>query len=158
MDTLGLAAAKGPTWAWVTVWVVVNLVNVLQAIGFAARPASGMVLNHRLGFAIAALALPATMALVAFARSEGSWLLWLGPAVFDAFVVLMLAVDYIRPVEFRSPARPEILVPYLVLFFGAIALMGSPMFRENRGLWGVTAATTVAMLGSMGYAMAHGVG
>ncbi len=98
------------------------------------------------------------MALVAFARSEGSWLLWLGPAVFDAFVVLMLAVDYIHPVEFRSPARPEILVPYLVLFFGAIALMGFPMFRENRGLWGVTAATTVALLGSMGYAMAHGVG
>jgi hypothetical protein len=117
-----------------------------------------MGLNHRLGFAIAALAIPATLALVAFARSDGGWLLWVGPAVFDIFVVLMLAVDYVRPVEFRSPMRPEILVPYLVLFFGAIALMGFPMFRENRGLWGVTAATTVTLLASMGYAMVNGVG
>jgi hypothetical protein len=153
-----LGVGDGPAWAWFTVWCVVNLVNVLQAIGFAARPASGMALNHLLGFVIAALAIPATFALVAFARSGGGWLLWAGPAVFDAFVVLMLVVDYVRPVEFRSPARPEVLVPYLILFFGAILLMGIPMFRENRGMWGVTVATTVALLASMGYAMSKGVG
>jgi hypothetical protein len=150
--------AGGPWWAWLTVWGVVNLVNVLQAVGFAARPAFGMDVNHRLGFAIAALALPATVALAGFARSGGGWLVWSGPAAFDAFVVLMLAVDYVRPVEFRSPARPEVLVPYLVLFFGSIFLMGLPMFREDRGLWVVTAATTVALVVSMGYAMANGVG
>jgi hypothetical protein len=158
MEVFDLSAAKGPAWAWLTIWAVVNLVNVLQTVGFSARPAWGMDLNHRVGFAIAALAIPATFALVAFARSGGGWLLWVGPAVFDVFIVLMLAVDYIRPIEFRSPVRPEILVPYLVLFFGSIALMGLPMFRENRGLWGVTAATTVSLLASMGYAMAHGVG
>ena len=41
-----------------------------------------------------------------------------------AFVLLMLVVDYWRPVEFRNPPRPAVLVPYLVLFFGSILLMG----------------------------------
>jgi hypothetical protein len=158
MDILAARTGTGPEWAWLTVWAVVNLVNVLQAIGFAARPMSGMGVNHALGPAIAILAVPTTLALVAFVGTGAGWQLWVGPAVFDAFVVLMLVVDYVRPLEFRSPARPEILVPYLMLFFGSILLMGFPMFRVDRGLWAVTAATTVALLASMGYAMVNGVG
>jgi hypothetical protein len=49
-------------------------------------------------------------------------------------------------------------VPYLVLFFGAILLMGLPMFRMNRRFWLVTVATAVLLLGSMGIAMRKGVG
>ena len=49
-------------------------------------------------------------------------------------------------------------VPYLVLFFGAILLMGLPMFRLDRRLWLVTVATTVLLLVSMGVAMRAGVG
>jgi len=70
----------------------------------------------------------------------------------------MLAVEYLWPVEFRSPARYSILVPYLLLFFGAILLMGLPMFRMDRGLWLVTVVTTVLLLGSMVIAMRAGVG
>lgn len=54
--------------------------------------------------------------------------------------------------------RYNILVPYAVLFFGAILLMGLPMFRLNRQPWLVTVATTVLLLGSMGVAMRKGVG
>jgi hypothetical protein len=67
-------------------------------------------------------------------------------------------VEDIWPVEFRSPVRYDILVPYLVLFFGAILLMGLPMFRLNRRLWLVTVATTVLLLACMGIAMRMGVG
>jgi hypothetical protein len=61
-------------------------------------------------------------------------------------------------VEFRSPVRAGILVPYLVLFFGAILLMGLPMFRLDRRLWLVTVVNTVLLLASMGVAMRRGVG
>ncbi len=44
----------------------------------------------------------------------------------------MVVVDFAWPVEFRSPMCYSILVPYLLLFFGAILLMGLPMFRLNR--------------------------
>jgi hypothetical protein len=49
-------------------------------------------------------------------------------------------------------------VPYLLLFFGAILLMGLPMFSMDRRLWLVTVATTVLLLGAMGVAMYVGVG
>ena len=78
-------------------------------------------------------------------------------AGFLTFIALMVVVGYARPVEFRSPMRYDILVPYLVLFFGAILLMGLPMFRSNRQLWLVTVATTVLLLGAMGVAMRKGV-
>lgn len=57
-----------------------------------------------------------------------------------------------------SPSRRSILVPYLVLFFASILLMGAPMFRLDRRLWLVTVVTTVLLLGSMGIAMGTGVG
>lgn len=145
---------NGPWWAAVTTWVVVNLVNVAQAAGFASRRSHGMAVNHTLGVVIAVLAIPATAALVGYARAGSPW--WVGPAVFDLFVALMLVVDYLRPVEFRRPARPAVLVPYLLLFFGGILVMGLSMFELDRGLWLVTVTTSVALLVSMGLAMRQG--
>jgi hypothetical protein len=149
----------GLGWAAITVWAVVNAVNVLQAVGFLSRVWSGsQAINHRLGVVIIALAIPAAAALVAFLRAGAGWLQWIGPAAYLAFVALEVIVDYAWPVEFRSPRRPAILVPYLLLFFGALLLMGLPMFRLDRRLWLVTAATTVLLLGAMGVAMRSGVG
>jgi hypothetical protein len=104
------------------------------------------------------LAIPATAALVAFVRARSGWRFIAGPAVYDAFIALMLVVDFLLEVEFREPRRPEILIPYLALFFGSIVLMGAPMFRIDRRLWTVTALTSIALLVSMVWAIAIGVG
>jgi hypothetical protein len=117
-----------------------------------------MRVNHLLGYVMVALALPAALALAAFARARAGWLHWAGPATYLAFIALLLVVDYLAPVEFRSPHRPGILVPYLVLFFGAILLMGLPMVRADKRLWLVTVATTLLLLTAMGIAMRRGVG
>jgi hypothetical protein len=149
-----------PWWAALTVWGVVNAVNVLQSAGFFSRVITGnRAINHLLGYGIVALAIPVTLATVAFVRARAGWQYWIGSAAFLAFVVLMIVVDYIWQVEFRSPAmRYNVLVPYLVLFFGSILLMGLPMFRMNRRLWLVTVVSTILLLGSMGCAMYMGVG
>ena len=148
-----------PWWAALTMWGVVNAVNVLQAAGFLSRVYTGSrTINHILGYAIIALAVPSTVALVAFIRTRAGWRHWIGPGAFLAFIALMIIVDYVWVVEFRSPMRYDILVPYLVLFFGSILLMGLPMYRLDRRLWLVTVATTVLLLGSMGIAMRLGVG
>jgi hypothetical protein len=73
-------------------------------------------------------------------------------------VALMVAVEYVWRIEFRSPPRYSILLPYLVLFFGSIVLMGAPMLRGSRGLWFVTVASAVILVGSMVVAMRKGVG
>jgi hypothetical protein len=146
-------------WAAVAVWGVVNGVNLLQSAGFLSRVFTGsMAVNHILGYAIATLGIPAALAMLAFVRARASWLQWIGSTVFLAFIALMAVVEYLWPVEFRSPARPGILVPYLVLFFGSILLMGLPMYRLNRKLWVVTAATSVVLVGSMLVAMLEGLG
>jgi hypothetical protein len=148
-----------PWWAALTVWGVVNAVNLLQAAGFLSRVRTGsLAVNHLLGYVIVALAIPAALALAAFSRARADWLHWIGPAVYLTFIAFMVAVEYIWQIEFRSPTRSEILVPYLLLFFGAIFLMGLPMFRMDRRLWLVTVATTILLLVSMGIAMQKGVG
>jgi len=150
---------EGPWWAALTVWGVVNSVNVLQAAGFLSRIRTGsMTLNHRLGYAMIALAAPTLVALVALVGSRAGILTYLGPVVYLCFVALMLAVDYLAPVEFRSPPRYGILVPYLVLFFGAILLMGLPMFWRDRSYWLVTVATSVLLIAAMLAALRKGVG
>jgi F0F1-type ATP synthase membrane subunit c/vacuolar-type H+-ATPase subunit K len=148
-----------PWWAALTVWGVVNAVNMLQSAGFLSRVYTGnREMNQLFGLVMIALAIPSVVALVALVRARAGWRQWIGPAVYLAFVAFEVVVDYIWPVEFRSPMRYDILVPYLLLFFGAILLMGLPMFRLNRRLWLVTVTTTVLLLGSMGVAMVAGVG
>jgi len=148
-----------PLWAALTVWGVVNAVSLLQAASFFSRVITGnMGINGILGRVIMILAIPTMAALFAFVRAGTGWLHRIGPIVFLAFVAFMITVDYAWPVEFRSPMRASILVPYLVLFFGAIFLMGFPMFHMNRGLWLITVATTALLLGSMGIAMSKGMG
>jgi hypothetical protein len=139
------------------VWLVVNAVNLLQSVGFVTRPFAPQV-NPVLGLVIAALAIPATWALLMFRRRRAGWLFVVGPLAFDAFVVLFVAVDYLAQVQWRDPLVPAIAVPYITLFFGSIVLMGLPMFRLDRRRWLVTVATSVVLLGSMVYAMSAGVG
>ncbi len=149
----------GPWWAVLTVWAVVNSVNVLQSAGFVSRIRTGsMTLNHRLGYVMIALAVPTLVALVGFLEAQAGMLAYIGPIAYLCFVALMLAVDYIAPVEFRRPPRYGILVPYLVLFFGAIVLMGLPMYGIDRSYWLVTVATSVLLIASMAVALRKGVG
>ncbi len=146
-------------WTALTVWAVVNAVNILQAAGFISRVCTGsMTVNRQLGYAMIVLGIPAGAVFVAFWHAGTNWLHWAGPAMYLAFVALMVAVDYAWPTEFRSPVRYGILVPYLSLFIGSILLMGLPMFNLGRRLWFVTVGTTLLLLGSMGAAMRKGVG
>lgn len=148
-----------PWWAALTVWGIVNAVNVLQTAGFLSRVYTGSrTINHILGYAIIALAVPSAVAFVAFIRARAGWRHWVGPGAFLVFIAFMIVVEDVLVIEFRSPMRYDILVPYLVLFFGSILLMGLPMFRMDRRLWLVTAATSVLLLGSMMVAMHAGVG
>lgn len=152
-------SGQGPWWAALTVWAVVNAVNVLQSVGFISRIRTGsMALNHQLGYVMFALGIPAAVAIVGFVQAQASPLSWIGPALYLAFLALMAVVDYIAPIEFRSPPRYGVLVPYLILFFGAILLMGLPMYELRRAYWLVTVATSILLIGSMVRAMCKGVG
>ncbi len=153
-----MQTATHPGWPSLTVWGVVNAVNLLQSVGFLSRvKTSNRALNHRIGYAIALMAIPTAVALTSFIQTGAHGIYLAGPITFLVFIVLMIGVDYVWKIEFRSPMRASIAVPYLVLFFGSIVLMGLPMFSLNRTLWLVTVATSLALVGSMGLAMRKGV-
>jgi hypothetical protein len=148
-----------PWWAVLTVWGLVNLVNILQAAGFISRVITGSRdINRLLGYGIVALGVPAILVIIFFVREKAGWQHWIGPAVFLVFLVFMIFVEDVWQIEFRSPMRYEILIPYLVLFYGSILLMGLPMFRINRGLWLITAITSAVHLAAMVLAQLKGVG
>jgi hypothetical protein len=144
-------------WAISAIWVVVNAVNVLQAIGFATRPFAPWV-NPALGLIISACAIPATLALVRLIRLRSGPLLVAGPLVFVLFVAFHVLVEDVFHISWREPVVVEIQVPYLMLFFGSIFLMGLPMFWIDRRRWVVTVLTTSLLLAAMVFAMAMGVG
>ena len=88
-------AGVAPWWAALTVWGVVNAVNILQSVGFLSRRRAGsMAVNHLIGYLIIALAIPSIVALIAFVHASAGWLHWVGPAVFLTFISLMIVVDY----------------------------------------------------------------
>ena len=106
--------------------------SITQVVGFATRASHGMVVNQALGVLIALLVIPPTVVLIGYALVQevpGGF----GLAVFDALVALKLFVDNWWPVESRQPARPVILIPYLLIFFCSILLMGRcPMILATR--------------------------
>ena len=96
-------APAGPRWAVMTVWGVVNAVNLLQSVGFATRPVAPEV-NEIAGLVMAVLAIPATAALVGFVRAGSGWRLIAGPAGYDLFIGFMLVIEDWLAIESATPA------------------------------------------------------
>ena len=74
--------SQGPWWAALTVWAVVNAVNVLQSAGFLTEDSHPAAWRSTAfwGYATIALAAPAALALFAFVRAQAGWQQWIGPA------------------------------------------------------------------------------
>ena len=75
----------------------------------------------------------------------------------DSWSILEV-VNHLLDIEFRRPAVPALLVPFVALFYLSILAMGLLMYRVSRRLWAITAVTTAVHLGAMAYAQTQGVG
>lgn len=141
--------------ASLVVWAVVNVVCILQAIGFATRGWAPQV-EPILWAGIAAAAIPATYAIWLFARERSRLRFVVGPIVFDVFVVYLLALVFVADVDWRDPANALVRIVYFGLFFGSIVLMGWPMVRIDTRRANVTAVSVLLLVGALLYA--QGVG
>lgn len=147
---------RGPSAADVLVFVVVNVTAVAQTIGFFSRP-SGPAVQSAMGVLVMAMAVPAAAALV-LEHGAGTPVRSAGIVMFIAFALMELMVDYVLDVEFRQPRNAAVLVPYLVLFYGSILLMGLSLFRASLVLWGITAITCAGLLAATVWAQLKGYG
>ena len=68
----------------------------------------------RLAYAVAGLGLPLG---IWFLAGGNSWRLYAGPMMLGCWAVFGSYLDLWRKVEWRSPPRPGLLVPYVALYF-----------------------------------------
>lgn len=76
-----------------------------------------------------------------------SWLLYTGPLLMAAWAAFGLYLDVWRRVEWRSPVRWRMLVPYVVLYFYAQMFLWWPLWDLARLAWLTFALTFVANTG-----------
>jgi hypothetical protein len=78
------------------------------------------------------------------ALSGQSWRLWVGPILMGSWALLGAVVDLLRPVEWRSPIRWSVFVPYVALYFWGQMFLWWPLWNINRAAWTLFLALFVA--------------
>lgn len=108
---------------------------VLAAFFAARRWRPG--LADRLGwlaYAVAGLGLPLGLW---FLTGGQSWRLYVGPLLLGGWSLYGSYLDLWRRVEWRSPPRPGLLIPYVALYFWAQMFLWWPLWDRQRLAWSV---------------------
>jgi hypothetical protein len=109
-------------------------VQLLLLAFFAAhlwRPTRAATFGH-LVYAMGLLALGLA---IAFVIERQPWHLVLAFVLYLAWSAVGATVDVIWPVEWRSPPRWSILVPYGALLIAALVALWIPLWWVDRRLW-----------------------
>ena len=119
--------------------------NVLTILVFASRPRHPT-LAKAFGLGFIAIAVPAAAIIAIYVGEGRPWGYCVPPVLFICFAILVLLLDHILHIEFRSPPRYNILGPFLLLYY--IAQMGMWGLTWDLGLaiWGLTGVTYFAQV------------
>jgi len=115
------------------------LFQILLIVHFAIRKPLYESYTVKCGWIIYALCIPAVVISIILLRGEKSWSFWLGGFLFLAFAIFGYWVDYVAQVQFRSPLRFSILVPYVFLYLATVMFYWWPIADLSRSLWFVYA-------------------
>jgi hypothetical protein len=64
-----------------------------------------------------------------------SWRLWVGPILLALWAALGAVVDLWRRIEWRTPIRWGVFVPYVALYFWAQMFLWWPLWNTWRAAW-----------------------
>jgi hypothetical protein len=108
--------------------------QAVLAAFFAARRWRPRLANSYgwLAYAVAGLGLPLGLW---FLAAGYSWRLYAGPLLLGCWAVFGSYLDLWRRVEWRSPPRAGLLVPYVALYFWAQMFLWWPLWDLQRGAW-----------------------
>ena len=89
----------------------------------------------RFGWVVYVLAVPfAALSVVQLADGR-PWWLWLGGFLYAAWAGFGCLVEYVLRLEWRSPIRWTIFVPYVLLYLATSMLFWWPLAQLSRPLW-----------------------
>jgi hypothetical protein len=127
-----------------TIYAVTALaVQAVLCIHFAMRRWRPTV-ALRYGWVVYALAVPLAEVSVLMWLAGMGTAYWLGGVVYLAWAILGYIVEYALKIEWRSPIRWPVFVPYVILFLATMMLYWWPLWPLCRPLWAAAAALYVA--------------
>ncbi|MET4136877.1 hypothetical protein [Pseudarthrobacter sp. PvP090] len=85
-----------------------------------------------LAYAVAGLGLPLG---IWFLAGGQPWRLYTGPLLLGCWAALGSYLDLWRRMEWRSPPRMGLLIPYVALYFWAQMFLWWPLWDLQRGAW-----------------------
>lgn len=98
----------------------------------------------RWGWVVYALSIPAAGVSILLIREGIWWAYWAGGFLYLAWATFGYMVEYVLDIQWRSPVRWPILVPYVTLYLGACMFYWWPVGLLSRRLWFVLGALFVA--------------
>jgi len=75
---------------------------------------------------------------------------------YAAWALGAATIDHVLRVEYRDPARPEILIPYVAGYYAAIGALSAAQYRNGYVAWAVAGGTCLITVASSFYARAKG--
>ena len=111
------------------------LFQILLIAHFAIRKPLFESYTVKYGWMIYALCIPAVVISIVLIRGGKSWSFWLGGFLFLVYAVFGYWIDYVAQIQFRSPIRPSVMVPYVVLYLATVMFYWWPLWCLNRQLW-----------------------
>lgn len=115
------------------------LFQIALIVHFALRKPFFESYTVKFGWIVYALCIPAVIISIILMRGGKSWTFWLGGFLFLIYAAFGYWVDYVAQIQFRSPLRLSILVPYVLLYLATVMFYWWPLWPLNRLLWFVYA-------------------
>jgi len=108
-------------------------------VHFAVRKPLFESYTTRFGWIVYALCIPAAVISILLLRGGKSWSFWLGGFLFVVFAAFGYWVDYVAQIQFRTPFRLSIGLPYIFLYLATVMFYWWPLWPLSRLLWFVYA-------------------
>jgi len=87
------------------------------------------------GWIVYAASIPAALVSIYFLFSGISWSIWLGGFIYLVWASYGYYVEYIQHIEWRTPIRLSILVPYITLYLATVMFYWWPLALIDKPLW-----------------------
>ena len=109
--------------------------QMVLIVHFALRKRFFEGYTMRVGWLVYALSIPAVVISVILLVGGKMWSFWLGGFLFIVYAAFGYWVDYMKAIQWRNPLRPSIMVPYVLLYLGAVMFYWWPLGLLSRPLW-----------------------
>jgi hypothetical protein len=109
--------------------------QLLLIAHFAVRKRFFESYTLRFGWLAYALCIPAAVISVVLLLRGKSWSYWLGGFLCLLFAAFGYWVDYVAGIQWRSPFRPSIGIPYVLLYLSTVMFYWWPLGNLGRPLW-----------------------